>query len=114
MTETTFTLIDDGQPVAVPARLAEGAVWLAPGTAGLAARAGSPEPLTDLAARLERPLALDVEERAAYLGVSARDRATRLATREAPDFTLPDLTGRLHSLVEHRGKKVFLVAYASW
>jgi len=39
---------------------------------------------------------------------------------ESPDFSpvedvkLPDLHGRLHSLAEHRGKKVFLVAYASW
>ena len=32
----------------------------------------------------------------------------------APDFTLPDLEGRLHSLSEHRGKKVLLVTWASW
>lgn len=42
---------------------------------------------------------------------------TRGATRttiEAPDFTLPDLSGRLHSLHEHRGKKVLLASWASW
>jgi hypothetical protein len=61
-----------------------------------------------------RPVAVDLEERAAYLGVSARERAARLASLEAPDFTLPDLEGRLSSLSDHRGKKVFLVAYASW
>ena len=33
---------------------------------------------------------------------------------EAPEFTLPDLEGRLHSLSDHRGVKVFLVAYGSW
>ena len=48
------------------------------------------------------------------LGVSAEERAQALASLEAPDFTLPDLDGRPHSLSEHRGKKVFLVAYASW
>ena len=61
-----------------------------------------------------RPVALDVDERAAYLGVSASSRAKTLASLEAPDFTLPDLDGRLHSLSQHRGKKVLLVAYASW
>jgi hypothetical protein len=61
-----------------------------------------------------RPVAVDLDERVAYLGVSAAERAKALATLEAPDFTLPDLDGRRHSLSEHRGKKVLLVAYASW
>lgn len=29
-------------------------------------------------------------------------------------FTLPDLEGRPHALVDYRGKKVFLVFWASW
>jgi peroxiredoxin len=33
---------------------------------------------------------------------------------EAPDFTLPDLRGRLHSLRDQRGKKTLLIAWASW
>lgn len=61
-----------------------------------------------------RPVAIDREERAAYLGVSAAERAKVLSSLEAPDFTLPDLDGRLHTLSAHRGKKVLLVAYASW
>ena len=61
-----------------------------------------------------RPVAVDLDERAAYLGVTARERAAALASLEAPAFTLPDLGGRLHSLADHRGKKVLLVAYASW
>ena len=32
----------------------------------------------------------------------------------APDFQLPDLDGKLHSLSEHRGKKVLLYCWASW
>ncbi|MCH7868912.1 MAG: redoxin domain-containing protein [Myxococcales bacterium] len=37
-----------------------------------------------------------------------------LAGLAAPDFSLPDLEGTLHSLSDHRGKKVLLIAYASW
>ena len=33
---------------------------------------------------------------------------------EAPDFTLPDLDGNLHSLSEHRGEKVVLLTWASF
>ena len=67
-----------------------------------------------LAGALDRPLALDVAEGAAFLGSSARERSRALAARHAPDFTLPDLDGRLHTLREHCGKKVLLVAWASW
>ena len=70
--------------------------------------------LASLARVLRRPLALDVTERAAYLGESAAERAAQLATLQAPDFTLPDLDGRPHSLSEHCGGKVLLIAYASW
>jgi hypothetical protein len=70
--------------------------------------------LARFAAALRRPLALDAEESAAFLGTAATDRAEPLRNLEAPDFTLPDLDGRMHSLHEHRGKKILLVAYASW
>ena len=93
MTHDAFTIIDDGQVTQTGED--EGLH-----AAGRAESAG-------------RPVAVDRNERAAYLGVSARERAERLRSLEAPDFALPDLDGRLHSLGEHRGKKVFLVAYAS-
>jgi hypothetical protein len=70
--------------------------------------------LAELAAALGRPLAVDLSERAACLGASAGDRGRALAALDAPDFALPDLAGRVHRLSEHRGKKVLLVAYASW
>jgi hypothetical protein len=82
------------------------------GRGGLASEAGVD--LAGLAALLGRPLALDVEHRAAALGASAAERAARLERLEAPDFALPDLAGRIHRLSEHRGKKVLLIAYASW
>ena len=48
---------------------------------------------------------------------SFANAATRLDDMEslrAADFTLPDLEGRPHALAEYRGKKVFLVFWASW
>ena len=63
---------------------------------------------------LGQPLASSASGDVWVLGTSAADRAAALRSLEAPDFTLPDLEGRLHSLSEHRGKKVLLVAYASW
>jgi hypothetical protein len=70
--------------------------------------------LAALARTFERPLALDVTERAAVLGASAAERGARLATLEAPDFALPDLNGRKHALRDQRGKKTLLIAWASW
>lgn len=94
MSDERFTIIDDGRAAVLDAR--EGL-----GRAQRAEAAG-------------RPVAVDREERAAYLGVSAAERAAALASLQAPDFTLPDLSGRPHSLSAQRGKKVLLVAYASW
>ena len=70
--------------------------------------------LDTLAELIDRPLALDTDENAAALGDSAGARRAQQETLEAPDFQLPDLDGKLHSLSEHRGKKVLLIAYASW
>ncbi len=67
-----------------------------------------------VARALHRPLVHDAEEGVAALGASAGDRADRLTTLEAPDFTLPDLDGRRHALSDQRGRKVLLVVYASW
>jgi len=67
--------------------------------------------LAALAALLGQPLALAVPERAAALGAPA---GGPLAGTRAPDFELADLEGKLHKLSDHRGKKVLLVAYASW
>ena len=138
MTDSTFTIIDDGTPVAVPAgvsgetvRLSREALERATGWTlkpeglcrgalcvplrpGAALESADGVDLAGVAAALGRPLAVDATERAAYLGVGADERARALAALEAPDFTLPDLDGRLHSLREHRGKKILLVAYASW
>ena len=67
-----------------------------------------------LAGALQRPLVTDEKHAVAALGASHHDRGDALNSLQAPDFTLPDLDGNLHSLSDQRGKKVLLVAYASW
>jgi hypothetical protein len=135
---TPFTLIDAERAVTVQATVAGERVWLDPASLkdalgweihdGLLCNDAMCIPLADeralagpegvdleaFARALDRPLALDVAERGAFLGGSARERAGALASQQAPDFTLPDLAGRGHSLSEHRGKKVLLVTWASW
>lgn len=133
----SFTILDDGRPVTVAARVTGERVVVAPDGLGALGWELHPEGLcreglcvpvpdgvalggpegVDLAAFarvVDRPLALDTAEGVAYLGVSAAERGRVLAGLQAPDFTLPDLAGRLHSLSAQRGRKVLLVAYASW
>ena len=60
------------------------------------------------------PVAHDSSAKVWVLGIGAAARRQTLETLEAPDFKLPDIDGRMHSLSEHRGKKVFLATWASW
>jgi hypothetical protein len=63
---------------------------------------------------LDRPILHDAALRTWVLGEAAEDRSRRLKSLQAPDFTLPDIDGKLHSLSDHRGKKVLLASWASW
>jgi hypothetical protein len=138
MSAVPFTIIDEQRPAQVWARVSEPAVRLpaesleaalgfrieprglcrgsvcvpTAGRAGLLSEDGVD--LGSLAELLDRPLALDTEWRVAALAAAPGARAERLESLTAPDFALPDLTGRVHRLSEQRGKKVLLIAYASW
>ena len=63
---------------------------------------------------LGRPVLRDAAATTWMLGEAAEDRSQQLLATLAPDFTLPDITGKLHSLSDYRGKKVFLSTWASW
>lgn len=69
--------------------------------------------LTAFARLMDQPVVHDAAHSAWYFGVRS-DQRRQLASLEAPDFTLPDIDGKLHSLSDFRGKKVFLVTWASW
>ena len=70
--------------------------------------------LTEFARLIEQPVARDENQRVWYFGPPAWEWKSRLASRMAPDFELPDLSGRLHTLSGLLGKKVFLLFWASW
>ena len=70
--------------------------------------------LTAFAALVRQPVARDEKNSVWYFGKREDERGTYLASLEAPNFTLPDINGKMHSLGDYRGKKVLLVTWASW
>jgi hypothetical protein len=70
--------------------------------------------LTAFAGLIKQPLAYDAANSVWVFGRRADVQANLLNTLEAPDFKLPDMNGKTHSLSEYRGKKVLPVTWASW
>ena len=70
--------------------------------------------LTEFARLVEQPLARDEKCNAWYFGQPSWKWQSRLSDNTAPDFTLPDFEGNQHNLSDYRGKKVFLLCWASW
>ena len=64
--------------------------------------------------RMDKPLAHSRNGEVWAFGESAGDRTATLRSLDAPEFTLPDLDGKAHSLSDYRGKKVFLATWAYW
>lgn len=70
--------------------------------------------LSEFARLIKQPFAFDQKNGVWYFGARTEEQNDYLASLEAPDFTLPDLNNKLHSLSDFRGKKVLLVTWASW
>jgi AhpC/TSA family protein len=75
---------------------------------------GSRYNLASLANLVGQPVVSDEEHHAWCFGEAAAERKRVLTSLDAPDFTLPDLDGKMHSLSDYRGKKVLVVSWASW
>jgi len=69
--------------------------------------------LTAFAALVRQPVAHDAALATWYFGLRA-DQREGLASLQAPNFTLPDMEGKPHALSDFRGRKIFLVTWASW
>jgi hypothetical protein len=138
MEQGLLTLLDDGETREISARRDGERVYLDPDAlrqslgwkledAGLC-RAGTCVPVRNrgdllgdagielgaFAEVLGRPIAVEASEWVAALGTGAAERGRELLRLEAPDFELPDLSGKLHSLSQYRGKKILLFMHASW
>ena len=70
--------------------------------------------LSEFARLVKQPATHDEKNSTWYFGKREDERGTYLASLEAPNFTLPDMNGRTHSLSDFRGKKVLLITWASW
>ncbi len=70
--------------------------------------------LTEFARLIQQPVAHDTKNGVWYFGPAAWEWKTRLISSDVPDFSLPDLNGRMHRLSELRGRKLFLLFWASW
>jgi hypothetical protein len=70
--------------------------------------------LTEFARLIEQPQAHDQVNAVWYFGPAGWEWKTRLSSRQAPDFALPDISDRVHSLSDLRGKKILLLFWASW
>jgi hypothetical protein len=68
--------------------------------------------LSEFARLLKQPVAREAD--AWYFGPRADEQNSYLGALTAPDFKLPDMNGRMHSLSDYRGKKVLLLTWASW
>lgn len=70
--------------------------------------------LTEFARLVHQPVARDTERATWYFGLRAEVQNSMTKDFKAPNFTLPDKDGKLHSLADFRGKKVLIVTWASW
>lgn len=68
--------------------------------------------LAAFARHMGQPMIRDVN--AVAFGESLSNRRDSLFSLEAPDFSLPDIDGKLHALSDFRGKKVFMYSWGSY
>jgi len=68
--------------------------------------------LSEFGRMLRQPIAHEKE--LWYFGPRPDQQNSFIGSLIAPDFKLPDMNGKPHSLSDFRGKKVLLLTWASW
>jgi hypothetical protein len=68
--------------------------------------------LTAFAAHMDQPITRD--EQVWAFGASVSTLHDARFSLEAPEFSLPDIDGVMHSLSDYRGQKVFLYSWGSY
>lgn len=63
---------------------------------------------------IKQPSSYDAKHQVWVFGLRPDHQNAFVGSLEAPNFTLPDMNGKMHSLSDFRGKKVLLVTWASW
>lgn len=133
----TTVLYNERVTAAASAQIKDGQLWLDPDDFA-AASGWKPEPeglcrgdacirtnedwinengaisLSAFADHLNQPALHDSEKDVWAFGESAGALQDQKQSLTAPDFTLPDLDGKMHSLSDYRGKKVFLFSWGSY
>jgi hypothetical protein len=77
-------------------------------------RSGEFVNLCSLAGQLGQQVVHDDSHSVWFFSESVDSRRDALASLKAPDFTLPDLDGKPHSLSNYIGRKILLLSWASW
>lgn len=70
--------------------------------------------LSEFARLTKQPTAYDTEHSVWFFGPRPEEQNGFVSSLMAPNFRLPDATGKMRSLREFRGKKVLLLTWASW
>lgn len=74
--------------------------------------------LSEFARLLRQPVAFNTGDAQNattwYFGARPEVQNSFVDSLIAPNFTLPDINGKMHSLSDFRGKKVLIVTWASW
>ena len=70
--------------------------------------------IAEFARITNRNILIDSGRKIVALGDQATSRAQSMATLDAPNFTLPDINGKLVSFYDYNRRKRLLLAWSSW
>ena len=70
--------------------------------------------IAEFARITNRNILIDSGRKIVALGDQATSRAQSMATLDAPNFTLPDINGKMVSFYDYNRRKRLLLAWSSW